>query len=112
MLGEAHSGFLFVSHPDDLNVPQNRTTGHPGKTEWRPEPDYPDIFCDNGPHRAAYYLQGKPTVMVFEGPDANWSWAPCAVYPIILDGCRYWKWICRRNIEDPCDAEYLRSIST
>jgi hypothetical protein len=112
MLGEAHSGFLFVSHPNDLDVPYNYNCNYPGKSEWRPEPEYPDAFCDEGPHRVAYYLEEKPIVMLFDGPNAHWTWTPCSVYPIILDGCRYWNWICRRRVEDPCDPEYLKEIST
>lgn len=111
MLGEAHAGFIFVSHPDDLDVPWTQC-GYPGKTEWRPDPDSPDILGDGGPNRVAYYLHGKPNIQVHEGPNANWMWTPCAAYRVILDKGHYWLWVCRRHIEDPCDTEYLRSIST
>ncbi len=107
--GEAHRSFVFYHSPTDI-AHAEPMGGVPA--EWRPDPDNPPIPGDGGPPRVAFWGDDGPTVQVHDGDDAG-HWSPCSSYTVTREGMPYTMWICRRsNVSDPCDAEYLRSISS
>jgi len=101
--------FIFWHQPQDLYLPDDDNFGG---EEWRPSQERPDIPGDDGPNRVAYWLNGKPTVQVHEGPDAG-QWDVCSVYVEAREGLPFCMWVCKQQgPENPCDTDFMREIST
>ncbi len=106
---DAHRLLIFYRSPADI---EHAPTMGGVPSEWRPCPESPPIPGDRGPHRVGYWLDGKAVVQIHEGDDAGY-WTPCYSYTVTRDGMPYSMWVCRRgHVDNPCDADYLRSIST
>ena len=106
---DAHRYFIFYCSPADIEHAPT-TGGVP--SEWRPSPDTPDILGDTGPNRVAYWYENAPVVQVHDGDDHGF-WVPCCSYTVTRDALPYSMWICRRShVGDPCDEDYMRSISS
>ncbi len=109
ILSDAHRLFIFYRSPADIeHAPVMGGT----PAEWRPSAEEIPIPGDRGPNRVAYWHNGGPTVQVHEGDDDG-MWVPCSSYTVTREGLPYCMWLCRRDhVSNPCDAEYLRSISS
>ncbi len=109
ILSDIHRTFIFYHSPADI---EHASTCGGVPSEWRPNPDHPDIPGDEGPNRVGYWSNSGATVQVHEGPDAG-QWAPCSSYTVAREGEPYSMWLCRReHVEDPCDDDFMREIST
>ena len=105
IVSDAHRTFLFWNTPYNLYV--GKACGEVFE-EWHPSPETAEI---EGPRRTAYWIHGKPMVMVFEGPDEG-MWTACSDYRVNRDGETYSQWVCQRYNYDPCDEDYMREISS
>ena len=107
---DAHRSFVFFASPADIE--HAPTTGGVA-SEWRPAAHgEPFIPGDGGPSRVAYWYENAPVVQVHDGDDHGF-WVPCYSYTVTRDALPYSMWICRRShVGDPCDEEFMRSIST
>ena len=106
---DAHRSFVFYHSPADIEHAEIMG-GLP--SEWRPSPDEIPIPGDLGPNRVAYWRNNEAVVQVHDGDDAGF-WSPCCSYTVTRSALPYSMWICRRgHVRNPCDEEYLRSIST
>lgn len=109
ILSDAHRLFIFYRSPADI---QHATVMGGTPAEWRPSAEETPIPGDYGPARVAYWHNEAPTVQVHEGDDDG-MWTPCSSYTVTREGLPYSMWMCRRDhVSDPCDEEYLRSISS
>lgn len=109
ILSDAHRLFIFYRSPADI---QHAPVMGGTPAEWRPSAEETPIPGDRGPNRVAYWHNGAATVQVHEGDDDG-MWVPCSSYTVTRDGLPYTMWMCRRDhVSNPCDAEYLRSISS
>ncbi len=108
ILSDSHRTFIFYHSPADMEGAPT-TGGVP--SEWRPCAEDLAIPGDHGPNRAGFWLNGSAKVQVHDGDDHGF-WAPCFSYTVTRGGLPYSMWMCRRDIENPCDEEYLRSISS
>ena len=106
---DAHRSFIFYLSPADI---QHAAPMGGVPSEWRPCPDSRAIPGDRGPNRVAYWYENAPVVQVHDGDDHGF-WVPCYSYTVTRDALPYSMWICRRgHVGDPCDEDYLRSISS
>ena len=106
---DAHRSFVFYLSPIEI---QHASTTGGVPSQWRPCPENLAIPGDRGPGRVAYWYNNGPVVQVHDGDDCGF-WVPCDSYTVTRAGLPYNMWVCRRhNVTDPCDAEYLRSISS
>lgn len=109
ILSDAHRLFIFYHSPADI---ENARVMGGTPAEWRPSAEETPIPGDYGPARVAYWHNEAPTVQVHEGDDDG-MWTPCSSYTVTREGLPYSMWMCRRDhVSDPCDEEYLRSISS
>lgn len=134
ILSNQHRQFIFYCSPADIaaahhavmpiplaagedDVPFEElflpVEGASSGQEWRPAPHGEGIKIpgDDGPSRVAYILNGNPMVQVHEGDDAG-MWPACFAYTVTRDGLPYSIWVCRRDVDEPCDEDFMKSIST
>lgn len=111
-LSDVHRSYVFCHSPRDIEYAPTTAGAH---AEWQPVivgGDGPKIPGDEGPDRVGYWLNGAATVQVYEGPDTG-QWTPCFSYTVIREGKQYFMWVCRRShVENPCDEDFMREIST
>jgi hypothetical protein len=109
ILSDAHRQYIFYRSPADIQGAEIMG-GVP--SEWRPCPDEIPIPGDDGPNRVAYWRLNEATVQVHDGDDAGF-WSPCFAYTVTRDGLPYSMWVCRRShVNEPCDDDFMRSISS
>ncbi len=106
---DAHRLLIFHRLPADIQFAPNMG-GVP--SEWRPSPDeLIPIPGDYGPNRAAFWAGDRPKIQIHDGDDAGF-WKPCYSYTVTREGLPFCMWVCRRDIDEPCDEDFMKSIST